>query len=219
MPMRSLLAAMLIPSLIFGCASKTILITDPPGANVYVNEEYYGKSPAEYSDKRIVGARTQVRFELDGYRTKEVYFRKDEKMNIIALIGAVAILFPALWIMDYKPEHRYQLTPLAGAIHHIQGYNEAATSVELGDNKERVLGILEPTQIGIGLMGRREPERYIDENGVKVGIYFFRSKIRLGEPIDDEDFTPYLFKDGQLAAIGWSNLGDGIRNRIRRSGN
>ena len=56
MPMRSLLAAILTASLIFGCTSKTMLITNPPGAEVYVNDEYYGKSPTEYGDSRIVGA-------------------------------------------------------------------------------------------------------------------------------------------------------------------
>jgi hypothetical protein len=210
------MALLMVANLAFGCTSKTMLITNPPGAKVYVNEEYYGESPAEYGDRRTVLASNEVRFELDGYQTKVAHFSKDERMNFLVAIAAYALIVPILWVMDYKSEHRYELTPLAGAIHHIVSYNQASRSVELGDSKEKVLRILEPTQIGIGAMGRREPERYIDENGNKIGIHFFRSRIRIGEPANNEDFTPYLFKDGQLVAIGWSNLGDGIRNRIRQ---
>ena len=213
MPMKSPLATVLAVSLLSGCASKTMLITIPEGAKVYVNEEYYGESPAEYSDRRVIGSRNEVRFELNGYQTKVVYFHKDEKMNLVAAIGAVAVLVPILWVMDYKAEHRYELEPLAEVIRYIEEYNEAARLVHLGDSKEKALGILEPTQTGIDVRGKREPERFIDENGVRVEIYYFRSRIRPDAPISDGDFTPYLFNDGRLVAIGWSSLGEGIRKR------
>jgi len=63
-------------------------------------------------------------------------------------------------------------------------------------------------QAAIDARGLREPERYIDDDGVHVAIYYFRSRVRPGAPLtDDEDFTPYVFKEGKLVGIGWSALG------------
>ncbi len=45
------------------CASTTLIQTEPSGAKVYMNEEYKGVTPLSYSDTKIVGSITSVRFE------------------------------------------------------------------------------------------------------------------------------------------------------------
>jgi hypothetical protein len=41
-----------------------------------------------------------------------VALSRNEEFNVGACIGGVLVLFPFLWIMNYKPEHTYELTPL-----------------------------------------------------------------------------------------------------------
>ena len=81
------LALVVAASLTVGCASTTKIITNPEGAKVYVNDEFYGESPVDYSDTRMSWSGNRVRLELEGYGPKIVYFRKDEKMNVLSAIG------------------------------------------------------------------------------------------------------------------------------------
>jgi hypothetical protein len=36
---------------------------------------------------------------------------RNEQFSVGACIGGVLVLVPFLWIMEYKPEHSYELTP------------------------------------------------------------------------------------------------------------
>ena len=109
--MRHVVVWTLIASLI-GCASTTRIVTDPVGVKVYVNDEYVGRSPADYTDSRMIGAQSRVRLEKEGYQTLETYFTRDEKVDWPMLALAVYFIIPVLWVMDYKSEHRYELKPM-----------------------------------------------------------------------------------------------------------
>jgi hypothetical protein len=88
----------------------------------------------------------------------------------------------------------------------ISRYETVAGQVELGDSKDKVLTILEPSQEGLPKRASKNPEKYIKE-GIKVEIYYMRSaRIPDGLTTDDE-FVPYLFNDGKLVGIGWQVLG------------
>ena len=88
----------------------------------------------------------------------------------------------------------------------IRRYNTAADRVQLGDPKERVLSLLMPTQEGLSARDRKRPEQYIKDN-IRVEIYYFRSLHQPDTLITDDEFTPYVFEDGKLTAIGWRTLG------------
>lgn len=105
----------LIILLLFGsCASTTMLRSEPSGAKVYMNEEPVGTTPYSHTDTRIVGSRTEVRMEKEGYRPFTTTLIRNEEVNVGAIIGTVLVLIPVLWIMDYKPAHTYELEPLSG---------------------------------------------------------------------------------------------------------
>lgn len=99
-----------------GCASTTLIKSVPPGAKVYVDGEPAGTTPYPMRDQKIVGSSTQVKLVLDGYEPFQAVIQRNEVFNPGACIGGVLVLFPFLWIMDYKPEHTYELTPLRGAV-------------------------------------------------------------------------------------------------------
>ena len=88
----------------------------------------------------------------------------------------------------------------------ISQYHAARPQVQLGMDKDDVLKILEPTQEGLTLRQTRGPEQYM-EDGIHVEIHFFRSHANYDKILTDDEFTPYIFHDGKLAAIGWTAIG------------
>ncbi len=88
----------------------------------------------------------------------------------------------------------------------ISKYNAVADRVQLGDSRNKVLGILNPTQTGIPQINRKNPDKYI-KNNVLVEIDYFRTGLQPDGLTTDDEFTPYLFNDGKLVAIGWQVLG------------
>lgn len=88
----------------------------------------------------------------------------------------------------------------------VNDYVAAAPRVELGMSKQQVLEILASTQRRLRNTEIKQPDRYVKE-GVNVEILYFRSGWQSDGLTTDDEFTPYLFNDGKLVAIGWATLG------------
>ena len=88
----------------------------------------------------------------------------------------------------------------------ITSYEKVADKVHLGDSKEKVLSILSPSQKNLPPHVGKKPEKYIKDNHL-FEIYYMRSSLQEDGLTTDDEFTPYVFKDGKLIAIGWSYLG------------
>ena len=88
----------------------------------------------------------------------------------------------------------------------IAAYQAQAPRIELGQSMEQVLDILLPTQSSVATQFSKAPEEYID-NGKTKKIYFFRSRSFPDGLVTDDEFTPYVFEDGVLVAIGWTAIG------------
>lgn len=94
-----------------GCASSTVIQSQPPGAQVFINGQPRGTTPYTYSDTKIVGSTTQVRLEMPGYQPTDVILSRNEEIDVLPLIGGFLLLVPFLWVMKYQPNHLYQLQP------------------------------------------------------------------------------------------------------------
>jgi hypothetical protein len=100
----------------------------------------------------------------------------------------------------------------------IEQYNRNAPQIRIGDSKEAVLHALlqRPLRYGESSMdwfirdvvtrSRKEPRFYLDK-GILVQIYYFRSSWFQDGRVTDNEFTPYIFRDGVLTSIGWRVLG------------
>jgi len=88
----------------------------------------------------------------------------------------------------------------------IQRYKKVQHEVKLEDSKDKVLSILLPTQKNLGSEYTKSPSTFM-HNGVKTEIYYMRSKIIHDDLTTDKEFTPYIFKNAKLHAIGWKTLG------------
>jgi hypothetical protein len=98
-----------------GCASSTVIRSDPSGATVYIDGSKVGKTPYTHSDTKVVGSHTRVELKMEGYEEFETGISRNEEFQVGACIGGVLFLVPFLWVMGYKSEHNYELTPMAGA--------------------------------------------------------------------------------------------------------
>lgn len=88
----------------------------------------------------------------------------------------------------------------------IRQYDEVADQISLGDSKEHVVSILAPTQSSLPGNSRKRPDQFMKE-GVTVYIYYARTGRQPDGLTTDDEFTPYVFEDGKLVAIGWAALG------------
>lgn len=88
----------------------------------------------------------------------------------------------------------------------IRDYDAISGKIELGTSKEDVLATLTPTQSALPSEMRKRPDRFIRE-GVRVEIYYFRTAWYDDGLTTDDEFTPYVFHDGRLVAIGWHAIG------------
>jgi hypothetical protein len=94
-----------------GCASSTMIQSQPPGARVYVNGAAVGTTPYTMTDTKIVGSTTMIRLELPGYQPLDTTISRNEELDALALVGGILLLVPFLWVMKYQPVHNYQLQP------------------------------------------------------------------------------------------------------------
>lgn len=113
-----LVAALLLAGsmlLITGCASTTLIQSEPTGAKVYVEDEPLGFTPITYSDTKIIGSTTYIRLEKEGYKPFITVLSRDEEVDVAPIIGGLCGIWPLwLWFMKYKPIHFYELVPETG---------------------------------------------------------------------------------------------------------
>ena len=85
-------------------------------------------------------------------------------------------------------------------------FNKVQDQVSLGDFKDKVLAILNPTQENVPLNSRKKADKYIKES-VLIEIYYMRTSRQSDGITTDDEFTPYIFNDGKLVGIGWALMG------------
>jgi hypothetical protein len=109
--LRVTAAFMALAMLISGCASTTLIQSDPTGAKVYLDGEPMGKTPYTHTDTKITGSPTQVKLVKEGYEDFHTVIVRNEEVDVGAVVGGVFFLIPFLWVMKYKPVRTYELTP------------------------------------------------------------------------------------------------------------
>ena len=88
----------------------------------------------------------------------------------------------------------------------VDDYLSAYINIELGMSVEEVKAILDPSQTRLPNTAIKLSDKY-EKEGVIVEIHYFRSGWQSDGITTDDEFTPYIFNDGILVAIGWQVLG------------
>ncbi len=102
-------AVLFVLLIISGCMSSTIIETNPPEADVYLNDIYVGKSPVVMSDYKLSMMCTDVRIEKSGYEPIFTRICRDEEIDMGAAVAGFIFFYPWVWIFEYYPVHSYQL--------------------------------------------------------------------------------------------------------------
>lgn len=85
-------------------------------------------------------------------------------------------------------------------------YNQNKHMINLGDSISKALPILENMQSSVPASWLRSPDQYI-EGGKNYYIHYQRTGHTEDGIMTDDEFTPYIFADKKLVAIGWTVLG------------
>ena len=84
----------------------------------------------------------------------------------------------------------------------VDAYVDVEHRIELGMSLAEVTHILDPTQRYLDNTDRRHDERYL-QGETEVLIRFYRSGWQADGRLTDDEYTPYVFHDERLVAIGW----------------
>ena len=114
--MRRLTSALLLTALTTGCASTTVIRSEPLGATIKSRSgEVLGKTPYEHSDSAMLNHTESFVLEKEGYEPGYVTIKRDQ-WNGARTAGSIVgglLLFPLfgglLWATDYKPAYHVQL--------------------------------------------------------------------------------------------------------------
>jgi hypothetical protein len=96
---------------LFGCASTTLIKSNPPGANVSINGILHGETPLYYTDKAVAGTSKMVTLKKEDYKEFTGTIRR-EKFSVPALIGGIFLVVPFVWILEYPPQYNFEMERL-----------------------------------------------------------------------------------------------------------
>ena len=109
------------------CSSTTVIRSNPSGAKVFLDGAYVGTTPYTLSDRKIVSSSTSLRLEYPGLAPMQTTISRSEEFSVLACIGGIFLLVPFLWIMDYKPDHTYELAGAGPAYYPPAPHPQPAT--------------------------------------------------------------------------------------------
>lgn len=90
------------------CSSSTSIRVTDPDARIYVNDEYLGTGHAHYSDRKPAFTIQEVTLRKDGCEAQNYRFRRNERPDLGAIVGAYYLVVPIFWTAQYKQRHMYE---------------------------------------------------------------------------------------------------------------
>src|SRR4030043_1684887 len=92
-PMKKIIASSIAFFFLLGCASATLIKSNPPDAKLYLDGQYKGETPYTYADRAAAGTMRTVTLKKEGYKDFTGYIKR-EQLSVGALIGGILILIP-----------------------------------------------------------------------------------------------------------------------------
>ena len=106
--MRKLIALAMVFFFLFGCASSTLIMSNPPGAKLYLDGQFKGETPYTYSDRAAAGTLRAVTLKKEEYKDFNGTIKR-EQLSVGALIGGIFLLIPLIWILEYPPQYNFEM--------------------------------------------------------------------------------------------------------------
>jgi hypothetical protein len=109
--MKKVTALTMVFFFLVGCASTTLIKSNPPGAKLQVDGQVVGETPHFYTDKAAAGTVKTVTLKKQGYKDFNGYIEQ-EKLSVPALIGGIFLLVPFVWILEYPSRYSFRMERL-----------------------------------------------------------------------------------------------------------
>ena len=88
----------------------------------------------------------------------------------------------------------------------VDDYLAAYKQVSIGMTMDEIGVILEPSQKRLSSTDSKRPDKFKKGNK-SVDIVYYRTGWNSDGITTDDEFTPYIFENGKLVAMGWQTLG------------
>ena len=109
---RKSCALFVVLSLLFvGCASTTVIKSNPDHADIYLGDIKKGTTPYELTDSKILYSTERVKLVKEGYKTLRTEIKKNATLNVGALVGTILVGVPIFWVIGYEKEYFYEMEP------------------------------------------------------------------------------------------------------------
>jgi hypothetical protein len=109
--MKKLIVLVMVFFFLFGCASTTLLKSNPSGAKIQVDGQVVGETPQFYTDKAVAGTSKIVTLKKEGYKDLNSYIKR-EKFSVPNLIGGIFLIVPFIWILEYPSQYTFKMEKL-----------------------------------------------------------------------------------------------------------
>lgn len=109
--MKKIISLMTVFFFFFGCASATVIKSNPPEAKLYLDGQFKGETPYTYSDRAAAGTMRTVTLKKEGYKDFTGHIKR-EQLSVPALIGGILVLIPLIWVLEYPPEYTFEMEKL-----------------------------------------------------------------------------------------------------------
>jgi hypothetical protein len=106
--MKKLIAFTIAFFFLFGCASATIIKSNPSGAKLYLDGQLKGETPYTYADRAAAGTMRTVTLKKEGYKDFIGHIKR-EQLSVGALIGGILILIPFIWVLEYPSQYTFEM--------------------------------------------------------------------------------------------------------------
>jgi hypothetical protein len=107
--MKKIIASSMAFFFLFGCASATLVKSNPPGARLYLDGQLKGETPYTYADRAAAGTMKSVTLKKEGYKDFTGHIKREE-LSVGALILGILVLWPLLiWVLEYPPEYTFEM--------------------------------------------------------------------------------------------------------------
>jgi len=109
--MKKIIALMTVFFFLFGCASATLIKSNPPGAKLYLDGQFKGETPYTYSDKAAAGTMRTVTLKKEEYKDFTGNIKR-EQLSVPAVIGGIFFLIPLIWVLEYPSQYTFEMEKL-----------------------------------------------------------------------------------------------------------
>ena len=88
--MKRIIGSIVVFFFLFGCASATVVKSNPPAAKLYLEGQLKGETPYTYADRAAAGTMRTVTLKKEGYKDFNGHIKREE-LSVAALILGILV--------------------------------------------------------------------------------------------------------------------------------